>query len=167
MRLVLAPASSADEARLAALFELYIYDFSDLLGLDVGDDGRFRAPPLGGYFVDPERHAFLLHVDDRLAGFALVHERSRLTGERGVFDMAEFFVMRLYRRRGLGEAMASSLFERFRGPWEVRQKPENTAATAFWRRVIAKRAGDRWHEEVCDGERWHGLAQRFDSIAQP
>jgi predicted acetyltransferase len=167
MRLVLAPASSADEARLAALFELYIYDFSDLLGLDVGDDGRFRAPPLGGYFVDPERHAFLLHVDDRLAGFALVHERSRLTGERGVFDMAEFFVMRLYRRRGLGEAMATSLFDRFRGPWEVRQKPENTAATAFWRRVIAKRTGARWQEDVREDERWHGLVQRFDSSSLP
>ena len=163
MKLALTPARPQDEGRLSALFELYIYDFSDLLGLDVGDDGRFRAPALGSYFVDPDRHAFLLHVDDRLAGFALVQERSRLTGETGVFDMAEFFVMRLYRRRGVGEAMAGSLFDRFRGPWEIRQKPENTAATAFWRRIIAKRMGGRWREEECDDERWRGVVQRFDN----
>lgn len=163
MKLDLSPAGPADEARLGALFELYVYDFSELLGLDVGDDGRFRPPAMGSYFVDPERHAFLLRADDRLAGFALVHERSRVTGETGVFDMAEFFVLRLYRRRGLGEAMAGSLFDRFRGRWEVRQKPENVAATAFWRRVITKRMGGRWREEVRDDDRWKGVIQLFDS----
>jgi hypothetical protein len=38
----------------------------------------------------------LLRVEGRLAGFALVSRRSRLTGAAGVFDMSEFFVMRRY-----------------------------------------------------------------------
>jgi len=35
--------------RLAELFELYAYDFSEVLGLDVGEDGRFQLPALDPY----------------------------------------------------------------------------------------------------------------------
>ena len=136
MNVQISAAAPEDRARLGALFELYAYDFSEILGLDVGDDGRFRAPALDAYWTDPRRHAFLIRVDERLAGFALVQERSRLTGKEAVCDVAEFFVMRRYRRHGIGDRAARWLFDWFRGRWEVRQKAENEAATAFWRRVI-------------------------------
>jgi predicted acetyltransferase len=156
-------AGPEDQPRLDALLELYVYDFSALLGIDVGDDGRFRAPPLDEYFTDPRRHAFLIRVDGKLAGFALVQQRSRLSGDEAVCDMAEFFVMRRYRRRGVGERVAAWLFDRFAGPWEVREKPENEAATAFWRRAIGRYTGGRFEELLLGDERWRGPVQRFDS----
>ena len=186
------PASTDDRERLNALFELYVYDFSEMLGLDVEDDGRFRAPPLDAYWTDPRCHAFLIRVDARLAGFALVQERSRLTGDEAVRDVAELFVMRRYRRRGVGEHVAWWLFDRFRGPWEVRQKAENVAATAFWRQVIGRytrrrrgegssrgdanrapdaaeaessKAHEAFDEVVWDDARWRGPVQRFDSTS--
>jgi predicted acetyltransferase len=158
-------AGPEDQARLGALFELYAYDFSEILGLDVGDDGRFRPPALDAYWTDPRRHPFLIRIDERLGGFALVQERSRLTGEDGVRDVAEFFVMRRYRRRGIGERAARWLFDRFRGRWEVRQKAENEAATAFWRRVIGRYSGGRFEDVVWDDARWRGPVQLFDSAA--
>jgi predicted acetyltransferase len=157
-------AAGSDEQRLlGALFELYAYDFSEILGLDVGDDGHFRTPPLDAYWIDPWRHAFLIRVDERLAGFALVHERSRLTGDEGVHDMAEFFVMRRYRRHGVGEHAARWLFAQFHGKWEVRQKAENHAATAFWRRAIGRYTSGQLEERVWNDERWQGPVQRFES----
>jgi hypothetical protein len=36
----------------------------------------------------------LIRVDGRLAGFALVQERSRLTGDEAVREVAELLVMR-------------------------------------------------------------------------
>lgn len=143
--------------------QLYAYDFSEILALDVGDDGRFRTPPLDVYFRDPKAHAFLFRIEEKLAGFALVQERSRLTGEEGVRDVAEMFVMRRHRRRGVGEQAAEWLFDRFGGRWEVRQKAENQAATAFWRRVIGRRTGGRFEEVAWDDERWRGPVQRFGS----
>lgn len=154
-------ASPGDEALLRALFELYAYDFSELMALDVESDGRFRTPPLDEYWNDPRRHAFLVNVDDKLAGFALVHERSRLTDEDRR-DMAEFFVLRRYRRRGVGEQVAVALFDRFGGRWDVRQRPENSAATAFWRRVIGRYTGGRFEDVTWDDERWRGPVQRFE-----
>jgi predicted acetyltransferase len=160
-------AGPDDEARLGGLFALYTYDFSEILGLDVGENGRFSTPPLDVYWTDPRRHAFLVRVDEKLAGFALVEERSHLTGADAVNDMVEFFVVRKYRRRGVGDHAAGWLFDRFRGPWEVRQRAENQAATAFWRRAIARYTGGHFDEVLWDDARWRGPVQRFESAGQP
>ena len=165
MNVTVTPATVDDAGRLGALFELYVYDFSEILGLDVGDDGRFLLPPLERWFLEPRRHAFLIHVDGKLAGFALVHGMSRLSGDEGISDLAEFLVLRKYRCRGVGERAAAWIFDRFRGPWEVRQKPENDAATAFWRRVIDRYTGGRFTEETLDNHHWRGPVQRFTSEA--
>jgi predicted acetyltransferase len=146
---------------IAALFQLYVHDLSEMLGIDVEDDGRFRVRSLDNYWSDPRCHAFAIRAEGKLAGFALVQQRSRLTGDESVTDMAEFFVLRRWRRRGVGERAAAWLFEHFRGRWEVRQKRENTAATAFWRRAIGRYA--RYDEVVLDDERWRGPVQRFES----
>src|SRR5439155_26103980 len=93
------PASAAERDALTALVQLYAYDLSDLFSADVGDDGRYKTPPLDPYWSgDPRRHPFLIRVDGKLAGFALVHQQSRLTGDESVTDMAEFFVLRRFRR---------------------------------------------------------------------
>lgn len=158
-----AAAGRDEQTSLAGLFELYIYDFSEILSLDVGDDGRFQLPALDPYWTDPGHQPFLLRVDGRLAGFALVRDRSRLTGREGVRDMAEFFVLRRYRRRGVGVRAAALVFDRFQGPWEVRQRPENRDATAFWRRAIAHYTGGRFDEALWNDAQWRGPVQRFDS----
>jgi predicted acetyltransferase len=163
MNVQVTPAGPDERERLVTLLQLYLYDFSEILPLDVGDDGRFAAPSLDPWWSEPRRYPFLLRVDDKLAGFALVHGRSRLTGDEAVCDMSEFFVMRRYRRQGIGERAASWLFDRFRGAWEVRQKAENRAATAFWRRAIGRYTAGRFDEEILDDERWRGPVQRFDS----
>lgn len=163
MKIQVVAALADDESRLCALFELYMYDFSEIVPLDVDDAGRFRVPPLAACWADARCHPFLIRCDEQLAGFALVQEGSRLTGEASVYDVAEFFVMRRYRRLGVGQHVAGWLFDQFPGKWEVRQRATNPAATAFWRRVIGRLTGDRYEELVLDDERWRGPVQRFTS----
>lgn len=123
-------------------------------------DGRFGALNLEPYWSDDWRHPLLIQVDGALAGFALVAERSKLTGAPGVCDMAEFFVMRRYRRRGVGLTAAFATFDRFPGRWEVRERDENPVAIAFWRRAIAAYTDGRYTEARVDAE-WHGVLQAF------
>jgi predicted acetyltransferase len=114
---------------LTQLFELYQYDFSEWSGGDVDDDGRYGEDRLPLYWVESARHPFLFRVDGHWAGLALVRE--------GVpHDMAEFFVMRKYRRGGVGTEAARGVFARFPGEWQVRQMRLNPQATVFWRRAI-------------------------------
>ena len=148
------PALPADRDALKQMVQLYVYDFSELLPLELGDDGRFTEPLLDE--LDERRRAFLIRADGHLAGFAIVHHGSRLTGDSETWDMAEFFVVRRHRRTGVGSQAARWLFAAHPGRWEVRQRPENVAATAFWRRVIAQ-----YDEVVMNDAKWSGPVQRF------
>jgi predicted acetyltransferase len=60
--------------------------------------------------------------------------------------MAEFFVMRKYRRRRVGWEAARKLFDRFPGEWWVMQEAENLPAQAFWRRLIGDYTGGMYEE---------------------
>jgi predicted acetyltransferase len=163
-RTSLRPAPLAERGALESLMQLYAYDWSEILPLDVGTDGRFAGAKLDAYWGEEGHHPFLLRVDDTLAGFALIAERSRLTGARGVFDMAEFFVLRRFRRQGVGIAAAFAAFDRFKGPWEVRQRVEATAATAFWQRAVGAYTGGRYEQAAWSAPEWTGPVQRFSTV---
>jgi predicted acetyltransferase len=158
-------AARSDQEALRNLFQLYTYDFSEILPLDVEETGRFKEESLDSYWKDAWRFPFLLRTDGHLAGFALVHHRSKLATADNVWDMADFFVLRGYRRRGVGLTAAHWIFAAHAGEWEVRQRHANVAATAFWRRVISVYTGGSFREELLDDERWRGPVQRFTSEA--
>jgi predicted acetyltransferase len=142
--------------------QLYAHDFSEFTGLDVGEDGRFSGgTPIVSCWVEPFRHAYFVRAEGRIAGFAIVDERSRLTGDPEVADMAEFFVLRKYRRKGVGARAAALAFARFARRWAVRQAASNVAATAFWRRTIAAYTGGAFREVLVDDGRWRGPVQSF------
>jgi len=157
----LVPAGADEREVVDRLLQFYLYDFSKIDPADVDDDGRFPYPWLDHYWTDPARHALLLRVRGRPAGFALV----RAAGGRDLPDparheVAEFFVMRAHRRAGYGTAMARALFDRFPGRWRVEQIAPNLAAQTFWRGVIAEYTGGRYAEHATpDG----GVVQEFDT----
>jgi predicted acetyltransferase len=75
--------------------------------------------------------------------------------------MAEFFVLRKYRRAGVGTRAAHRIFGTYAGEWEVRQRSTNVSATSFWRTAISVYTAGQFTEELLDDERWHGPVQRF------
>jgi predicted acetyltransferase len=164
LKVALVPTRPDDEPALSRLMQLYAYDFSEFMGQDVDDDALFRVGDvLSLCWSEPWRHAFWCQVDGHLAGFAILDERSRLTDDPEVMDVAEFFVMRKYRRHGVGFECASRAFDLFPRMWEVRQQRSNGAATAFWRRTIDRYTGGRFQETLSDDERWRGPVQSFDA----
>ncbi len=149
-------ANSDQEAILANLLELYAHDFSEFHDLELGIDGRFGYKHLRLYWCESNRHAFLLRVDGNLAGFALVKKGSEISGNETIWDMAEFFVVRKYRRRGIGTEAAHEVWRRFPGAWEIRVMESNPSAQRFWERVIGAFVGEEArsiHVEK-SGKRW-------------
>jgi predicted acetyltransferase len=136
-RVELVAARPADAARLERLLQLYLHDFSEILGEPPDDDGRFAYPHLAAYWEDPGRVPLLILSDGRLAGFVLLASGSRLTEDEAVTDVAEFFVVRGLRRRGVGLVAARLAFACRAGPFEVRVMERNAGAAAFWRRAVA------------------------------
>ena len=168
MTLSITPAPKRDRPILRRLMELYLYDFSEFDLADIGPRGLYTYPYLDAYWIDPNRHPFLIRVEGRLAGFVLVTRYSYLNGEvdlalGAAWVIGEFFVMRRYRRQGIGEAAARQVFDRFPGAWQVAQLRENTPATAFWRKVIGRYTHGQYQEHQLDDENWCGPVQTFQS----
>jgi predicted acetyltransferase len=155
------PIAAREQPVLRHLIDLYAYDFSAFMDLDVDETGRFAFGDLSPYWTDPARHPFFVRVDGRLAGFALARDRSRLSGTEGIHDMAEFFVLRKYRRQRVGDRAATAIFARLPGTWEIRQQRNNVGATAFWRRVIARHTQGNFREELWNDATWRGPVQFF------
>ena len=136
-RIDVIPARPEQEPILANLLELYAHDFSEFNDLELGCDGRFGYDRLPLYWSERGRHPFLVWVEGKLAGLVLVKRGSEVTGNETVWDVAEFFVLRRYRRRGIGTQIAHEVWRQFPGLWEVRVMESNTAARHFWARAIS------------------------------
>jgi predicted acetyltransferase len=149
-------ATSEHAPILANLLELYIHDFSEFLRVRIGTDGRFGYKSLPLYWSEPGRQAYLVHVDGCLAGLAFVKRGSDLSGDESAWDMAEFFVLRAYRRRGIGTQVAHQVWRRLSGRWEVRVMQANVSAELFWERAISEFVGEAVHPVRVDkqGECW-------------
>ena len=159
----LAPLAEGERPLLQRLFELYLYDFSELEHADIDEEGWFVPSArdwLARYWTEPGKHALLLRVGGKPAGLALVDESSPLAGSGDRRFLGAFFVARAYRRRGLGAAAARSVFGRFPGRWQVLQIRANLPAQRFWRRVIGDYTGGRYRERwVSERE----VVQEFDT----
>jgi len=86
-----------------------------------------------------------------------VKKGSELSGNETVWDMAEFFVVRRYRRQGIGKQIAHERWTTFPGMWEVRVMQSNVSACLFWARVISRFAGEAIHPVRVEksGQSWN------------
>lgn len=125
---------------LDRLFQLYAHDFSELVSLRLEPTGRFAVTVSESWWTQPDHHPFFLRIDGRLAGFALARRGSRVRLDQDVMDVAEFFVVRGERRRGVGVRGAALLLTNFPGRWEVRVRAANRAASSFWSAALPRLA---------------------------
>jgi len=156
-------AGKPDETTLNNLMQLYLYDFSELDSSRISPEGRFEYPYLSAYFSEPDRHAYLIWAEKLLAGFALIKKGSEIAEDDRAMDVAEFFVLRGHRMRGVGRAAFEEIVRSFPGPWTVRVQDENQAALIFWRRVIPAVSSAGFDANIAnDGQRdW--TVFRFES----
>lgn len=160
----LVPATRAQQPILANLLELYAHDFSEFHDVVLGAEGRFGYRNLPLYWSEEHRHPFLVRVAGNWAGLVFVKRGSGLSGNEAVWDMAEFFILRAYRRRAVGTQIAHEVWGRFPGAWEVRVMESNAGAQQFWARAISKFTGGAAPSVSIerDGERWRLFS--FESI---
>lgn len=151
-------AAAVDRLPLQRMLELYQHDLSDIWDQDLDAHGDYGYE-LDRHLARVDAWAHVLRVGGHYAGFALVDRRVRLPGDE--FWMDQFFVLRKYRRLGVGRQAACRVFDRHPGRWQVGQMPANTPAQAFWRGVIGGYTVGDFREQVLDAGPWQGVLQRF------
>lgn len=116
MNITLAPASLQEKPLLDRLMQLYLYDFTKFNEADLDKFGKYRYP-LTEFWKNPNRRPFLIRANDQIAGFVLVGLQATSLYEppKKVNFIAEFFVMKKYRKQGIGEFAARYVFDQFPG----------------------------------------------------
>jgi predicted acetyltransferase len=129
------------ETVLQTLFDEYLRDMGEWFEVDSYDVSALWR---NGYDV------YLANVDDSLAGFAIVGSLE------GANDVHEFFVNRAFRRSGVGQRIATLLWEERPGDWLVRVLEANAGAVVFWRTSISKYSGGSYAEDgrIVKGRPW-------------
>lgn len=118
------------------LYQYYAYESSDWEQEDVEVDGRFyiHEEHLARYWQDPQWSAHLILVDRFIAGFLLI-EQSELPGVDAL-ELADLFILKKYRRQGVGNAVASQVLSSGSNNWLVRFYRQDEGALAFWQTVL-------------------------------
>jgi predicted acetyltransferase len=146
-------ASKEYKPILENLMQFYIYDFSEYIELDVEENGLFKPYQyLEEYWRDGNnRFPYIIKKNNKYVGFVLV--KLVKAESRTYFSMAEFFIMKKYRRNGVGKAIAFEIFKLHKGQWEVYQKETNKPAQMFWGKVIREYTEEMFEERYEDGKR--------------
>ncbi len=133
---------------LANLMQFYLYDSSEYNDDEVDSSGKMD---LGEYFdaywLEPERYPFFIKHADKLVGFALIRQLNQ-----DQHSVAEFFVMKKYRRLGIGKRAAFLLFDMFQSEWHIAQEHNNLAAQTFWKSIVKEYTNNNFQETFSNSQ---------------
>lgn len=153
---------SVDEkSLLIRLMELYNYEFTAFSNNDVNEYGYYGYAHIDDYWNEKGRFPYLIRVDGKIAGFALICPHCDYREETDARCFGEFFVMLKYRRMGIGKYAATQLFDLHRGRWEVCYWKNNVTAGLFWKKVIEEYTNEHYH--ICGTESSHNCGFTFEN----
>lgn len=129
----------------------YVYDLSKYCGFSSKDwaipaDGLYESFDFKHYFEDPTRKAFLIKVNEDLAGFVLLNQIGRLPETQ--WNMGEFFILGRFQGKHIGRNVAQQIWNLHPGLWEVSVIPDNLPALSFWRSAIADYTQGLYSERI-------------------
>ena len=149
------PATIADYPVIQNLARFYVYDRSSYMRWGCEEDGMFECIDFKHYFEDRLREAFMVKLNNEIAGFALIYKEiitpktnwptgHSLQGE--AWNMGEFFIIAKFQGKEIASFVAKEIFRTHPGKWSVAVMPENIKAVHFWRKIIKEVSDDNYTE---------------------
>ncbi len=154
--------SSADVLR--NLLELYCHDMSEWLDVEPDEQGRFSNHYDTLKCWQNRGSVFIAKNGELPIGFAIVQPAHPFT-DAGGWDLKEFFILRKYRRSGVGQRLAKFVWDSSPEKWLVRVHSANTPAVPFWRKTVRSYTEGKSVEDVHDVNGNHWIYFSFDEKA--
>ena len=161
MNITLHLMSVDEKTLLIRLMELYNYEFSAFSNDDINEYGYYGYNHIDDYWNEEGRFPYLIRVDGKIAGFALICPHCDYRKEADARCFGEFFVMLKYRRMGIGKQAATRLFNLHHGPWEVCYWKNNVSAGRFWKKVIEEYTNGHYY--ICGTAGSHNCGFAFEN----
>ncbi|MDP1574981.1 MAG: GNAT family N-acetyltransferase [Coxiellaceae bacterium] len=113
----------------------YAYDISEYMGWEQQKDGTHSIGiDFIKYWKAENTFPFIVKYKDELVGFVIVDKD--VSDKTNDYNIAQFFILRKFLRKGIGKYLAFQCFNKFHGKWEVFVMPGNEGAYRFWRNII-------------------------------
>lgn len=143
-------ATADDYPVIENMGRFYVYDLSrycgSLPGWELPANGLYEWYDTKKYFEGPDVYPFLIKLENEIVGFFMLN---KLASTPDVdWNMAEFFILAKFQRRGIGQQIVEQIWNQFPGSWEVSVIPENDRALKFWSKVITLRSGGNFFQEL-------------------
>ena len=97
-------------------------------------DISFVLDDLTPYFVDETKKAFLVNVENELAGFVFLNTLGRLPDTQWV--ISEFFIGAKFQNKGIGEQVAHQLWTKYPGKWKINASTEIKVLWLFGAKLL-------------------------------
>ena len=157
------PATLSDYLTIQNLGRFYVYEISRYCGWPCPEDGLYECVDFKKFFEDSNRKAYLIKVDQELAGFVLL-----ISSSPNKWIMEEFFILAKFQGHGVAQNVAREIWKRYPGQWEVAVIPENARALSFWRKIISQVTNGKYSEEIkmvnYGGDHQKRFLLNFDAI---
>lgn len=161
MKVDLIPVKEKQKSILSDLLRQYQQELSKFREANSDENGTHVYKYLDSYWKESDRHAFFIKADNSLAGFVMINKYNLIS--QGAWSVAEFFVLKNYRNKGIGKEAAFKLFAKFSGNWEISQMENNEEAQKFWRKIIKEYTNNNHKELLIEKGKWKGVIQTFVS----
>jgi predicted acetyltransferase len=142
------------EPVLRDLFKHYLAEMAEWFEIESDAGGSysydFSSIWKNGY------DTYLAKAGEAIAGFAIIGSAAEWLEDPAAHDVHEFFVLREFRRSGLGQRMATLLWSERPREWLVRVLEANTPALLFWRAAISTYTRGSFDERtrIINGRPW-------------
>jgi predicted acetyltransferase len=107
------------------------------------------------YRDEDDHYIYVLMKSESIIGFALVNKHLRFNHDG--FAIAEFYIQKIYRKKGYGRRLAEHVFAQFTGNWEVCVSLKNHLARKFWKQVLSSYSNDKFVEKKTTSFNGYGL----------
>ncbi|MHB1955425.1 MAG: GNAT family N-acetyltransferase [Sulfobacillus sp.] len=145
MNVELLTVTENDRATVQHLYQFYHYDFTEYTGESLGPGGRYAAD-VSYLWNDKRWNPFLIKSSGEWAGFAVVLFENMETDPDPTHVIWDFFILRKFRRTGLGSGVAKRIFSMYNADWKVAELKTNVPAREFWRKVISEFTNGQFSE---------------------
>jgi predicted acetyltransferase len=122
---------------LKHLMTLFLHDLSEFNGdLEINQDtGLFEFDVFEWFFEKEGLTPFFITFENNIIGFILLQSGHYTNQEHYDYFLNSFFILKKYRRRGLGRETCKQFFNQFPGRYTIGQVSNNVRAIHFWKNV--------------------------------
>lgn len=132
-KIQLVPTTIENHPTIQNMGRFYVYDMSEYLGSEQGwempEDGLYECIDFKKYWDEKGSYPFLVRYENEIAGFAIIDKKG--SDSTIDFNMAQFFILRKFKNKGIARHVAHLCFDKFPGVWEVMVIPGNEGAYRF------------------------------------